>query len=72
MGPMENDSFPTLEPSDARVLKLACESTRGGGESAGLADTCVAALIELGYLEPGPRGGLVATELGFAAESFLE
>jgi hypothetical protein len=69
---MANDSFPTLEPSDARALKLACETTRSGGESSGLADSCVAALIELGYLEPGPRGGLVATELGFTAESFLE
>jgi len=67
-----DDSFPTLEPSDARALKLACDCTRSGEESAELADSCVSALIELGYLEVGPRGGLIATELGFAAESFLD
>jgi hypothetical protein len=72
MDPTANDAFPALEPSDASALKLVCESTRCGHENAPLSESCVAALIALGYLEPGPKGGLIATELGFAAESFLE
>ncbi len=67
-----DDAFPPLKPSDAEALKRVCECTRSGKESAELAGSCAAALMELGYLEQGPHGGHVATELGFAAESFLE
>jgi hypothetical protein len=69
---MVNDSFPTLPPPDVKALKFACDCTRCENERAELSDSCVAALMKLGYLETGPQGGLVATELGFAAESFLE